>query len=138
MILVTGDRLSIDDCVRSVEAPEFGGIVVFLGTVRDNSEGKSTDHLEYEAYAEMAEETIAAIAGEAQARWPIAKFAVQHRTGELQIGEVSVIVAVSSAHRGEAFDACRYIIDELKTRAPIWKKEFGEAGEVWVGGPAAG
>jgi len=135
MIQVTDRPLSIDDCVRAVQSPDCGGIAVFVGTVRDNSEGKATDHLEYEAYTEMAEETIASIAGEASSRWPIAKYAVQHRTGELGIGEISVVVAVSAPHRPEAFDACRYIIDQLKARAPIWKKESGESGEVWVGGP---
>ena len=136
MITVQAEPLSVDDCIRHIAAPECGGLCVFLGTVRDNSDGQATDHLEYEAYAEMATETICAIMSEAKARWDITKTAVQHRTGKLEIGEVSVIVAVSSGHRAEAFEACRYIIDELKTRAPIWKKEFGEAGEVWVAGPS--
>src|SRR5579862_4444622 len=135
MIEVRSVPLSVDDCVRAVEAPECGGIVLFLGTVRDNSEGKRTDHLEYEAYVEMVETVIGHIVDEATSRWSIGHTAVQHRTGELQIGEISVIVAVSAPHRAEAFEAGRYIIDELKARAPIWKKEFGESGEVWVGGP---
>jgi molybdopterin synthase catalytic subunit len=137
MIQVADVALSIDACVANVAGPECGGICIFLGTVRDNFEGHATDHLEYEAYAEMAEETIQAIAGEARGRWPIARVAVQHRTGTLQIGEVSVIVAVSAPHRAEAFEACRYVIDELKERAPIWKKEVGESGEIWVGAPTA-
>jgi molybdopterin synthase catalytic subunit len=136
MIEITAGELSLDTCLKAVEGSEYGGICTFLGTVRDNSEGKSTDHLEYEAYREMASEVIAVILSEATANWDIGQVAVQHRTGRLEIGEISVIVAVSAAHRTEAFKACRYVIDQLKTRAPIWKKEFGEAGEMWVGGPA--
>jgi molybdopterin synthase catalytic subunit len=135
MIEITAAPLSVERCIAAVESPDCGGIDVFLGVVRDNSEGKSTDHLEYDAYPEMAEEVIRDIVSEAEARWLVGKIAVQHRTGELQIGEASVIIAVSAPHRAEAFEACRYVIDELKSRAPIWKKEFGETGEVWVGGP---
>ncbi|HEV3310148.1 MAG TPA: molybdenum cofactor biosynthesis protein MoaE [Chloroflexota bacterium] len=134
-VTIRSEPLSAGDCIAAVEAPGCGGIAVFLGTVRDNSDGKSTDHLEYDAYVEMAEEVIQTIVAEADSRWEIGRTAVQHRTGDLAIGEVSVIVAVAAAHRAGALDACRYIIDELKARAPIWKKEFGEGGEVWVGGP---
>lgn len=137
-VTVTSERLSADECIMLVEDPGCGGVVLFFGVVRDNSEGTATDHLEYEAYPEMAEDVIRLIAGEARQRWPVARVAVQHRTGELRIGEVSVIVAVSAPHRSEAFEACRYMIDELKRRAPIWKKEFGAGGEVWVAGPASG
>lgn len=128
--------LSADACIEQVSSPDCGGIAVFLGVVRDNFEGKATDHLEYEAYAEMAGEVIRTITEKAVQRWPIGRIAVQHRTGELEVGEISVIVAVSAPHRAEAFDACRYVIDELKVRAPIWKKEFGPDGETWVGTPA--
>jgi molybdopterin synthase catalytic subunit len=138
MIEISVDQLSVDRCLAAVESPDCGGVAVFLGVVRNNSEGMSTDHLEYEAYVEMAEQVIGDIVNEAAGQWPVGKIAVQHRTGELQIGEASVIVAVSAPHRAEAFDACRYVIDQLKIRAPIWKKEFGEAGEVWVGGPVSG
>src|SRR5581483_5038617 len=101
MIQITTEPLSVDTCISAVHDAGCGGICVFLGTVRDNSDGVATDHLEYESYAEMAAETIGAICTEASERWPIAKSAVQHRTGELQIGDVSVIVAVSSPHRAE-------------------------------------
>ncbi len=135
VIEITPESLSVERCIRAVESPSSGAIVTFLGTVRDNSEGKATDHLEYEAYAEMASEVIRGLAATAAERWSIDRVAAQHRVGQLQIGEVSVVVAVSAPHRGEAFEACRYIIDRLKTEAPIWKKEFGESGEMWVGGP---
>lgn len=136
MIEITEQPLSLDRCIRAVEGPGFGAIVTFLGTVRNNSEGKATDHLEYEAYREMTEEVIGRIVQEAKDRWPMGRVAIQHRLGPLEIGEVSVIIAVSAPHRAAAFDACRHVIDHLKLEAPIWKKEFGEAGKVWVGGPA--
>lgn len=130
------DRLlSVDACIDAVSAPDCGGVAVFLGVVRDNSEGHTTDHLSYDAYPEMAGDVIDTICAEAEERWPVRKIAVQHRTGQLEIGEVSVIVAVSTPHRAEAFEACRYVIDELKSRAPIWKKEFGPDGSTWVGTP---
>lgn len=135
LIHITDQRLSLDQCVRAVEAPDCGGIVTFLGTVRDNSDGKSTEHLEYESYAEMAEEVLREIVADAHQKWDVRHIAVQHRTGRLDIGEVSVIIAASAPHRAEAFMACRHVIERLKSEAPIWKKEYGEGGEVWVGGP---
>ena len=133
LVKITDLPLSVDCCLAQVESPDCGGIDIFLGVVRDNADGHATHHLWYEAYAEMAQGVIRQIAAEAQDRWGIGRVAVQHRTGELAIGEISVVVAVSAPHRAEAFSACRYIIDELKSRAPIWKKEFGVDGEVWVG-----
>lgn len=135
MIEILGESLSLDHCVSAVARPDCGAIVTFLGTVRDNVEGTRTDHLEYEAYREMAEEVIGQIVGEAQNRWPTGDVAVQHRVGTLAVGEISVAIAISAPHRGEAFEACHYVIDNLKARAPIWKKEFGDEGEYWVGGP---
>jgi MoaE-MoaD fusion protein len=135
LIEITDQRLSLDRCVQAVEAPDCGGIVTFLGTVRDNSDGASTDHLEYESYREMAETVLADIVADARRQWDVRAVAVQHRTGRLEIGEVSVIIATSAPHRAEAFAACRLIIERLKAEAPIWKKEYGESGEIWVGGP---
>lgn len=137
MIEITNEKLSVDRCMNHVQGAGYGGTVIFVGTVRDNSEGKSTDHLEYESYEEMARDVIAGIVGEASKRWALGRIAVQHRLDRLDIGDISVIVAVSAPHREEAFEACRYVIDQLKLHAPIWKKEFGELGETWVGGPAA-
>ncbi len=126
---------------RQVEAavadPGAGGIVVFHGVVRDNNYGQRVTHLEYEAYPEMAEREMARIGTEIVERWPETRTAMIHRIGRLEVGETSVVIAVSSPHRAEAFDACRFAIEELKVRVPIWKKEFAESGEFWVEGNAS-
>ncbi|MDQ6781363.1 MAG: molybdenum cofactor biosynthesis protein MoaE [Candidatus Eremiobacteraeota bacterium] len=109
-----------------------GAIVTFVGRVRDRARGHWVVKLEYEAYAEMAERVFAQIAAEAQSQFGVEDISVHHRSGTLVVGEVSVVVAVAAAHRAEAFDACRYVIDNLKQRAPIWKKEHGPQGAVWV------
>lgn len=115
--------------------PGAGAVVVFLGTVRDHSAGKEgVTHLEYEAYAEEVNGKIEQIVAEAADRWPLLKVAVEHRTGRVEVGEVSVGVSVSAAHRDVAFEAARYLIDELKQRAPIWKKEHWPGGAEWVEG----
>jgi molybdopterin synthase catalytic subunit len=126
---------SIDPAVisRFVAAADCGAVVMFLGTVRDSSPGRAgVTHLEYEAYAEQVEAEISRIVAEAHERWPIRRAAAVHRVGELEIGEISVSVAVSSPHRVDAFPAARYLIDELKSRAPIWKKEHWSDGAEWV------
>ena len=113
-------------------SPECGGIDVFIGTVRNNTKGKPVTRLEFEAYEVMALREMEKIATTAFEKWPLQKVLIHHRTGVLQIGEIPVIIAVAAAHRGAAFDACRYIIDTLKQTVPIWKKEVFEDGEVWV------
>jgi molybdopterin synthase catalytic subunit len=118
---------------RAVADPAAGGICTFSGVVRDNSRGKRVLYLEYEAYPEMAVKQMEVIAAEVRARWSVRQIAMVHRTGRLEIGEASVVIAVSSAHRGEAFEACRYAIDRLKQILPVWKKEVWEGGEYWVG-----
>ena len=116
-----------------VFAPDCGAVVTFLGTVRDHSTGRDgVTGLEYEAYAEQVEPEITRIVAETRQRWPVRKVAAVHRVGDLGVGEVSVAVAVSSPHRGDAFPAARYLIDELKARAPIWKKEHWSGGAEWV------
>jgi molybdopterin synthase catalytic subunit len=135
MIELSHDPLSLDRCVRAVRRPESGGLVTFVGMVRDHSDGKTVTHLEYEAYEPMALDKLQQVAHEAEERWPIQALAIQHRLGRLTVGDDAVVVAVACAHRGEAFAACQYVIDRLKEIVPIWKKEFGEDGEVWVGGP---
>lgn len=117
------DRVSGDDC---------GGVVVFLGAVRDHSKGHDIRHLEYEAYAGMAEAEMDGIAQEAAGRWPGSRVAIAHRTGHLGIGELAVVVAAAAPHRAEAFEAARFSIDTLKERVPIWKKEVTTDGEYWV------
>jgi molybdopterin synthase catalytic subunit len=115
-----------------VSGPGMGGIVVFVGAVRDEARGRAIRHLEYEAYPGMAEREMERIADEAAGRWPGARVAIAHRTGRLEIGEVAVVVAAAAPHRAEAFAACRFAIDTLKERVPIWKKEFAADGEYWV------
>ena len=121
--------------VEEVSGPSTGAIALFLGTVRDHSPGKQDiTHLEYEAYEGHVEAKIDEILDEATARWPIDKVVVEHRIGRVELAEASVAVAVASAHRAEAFAAARYLIDELKMRAPIWKKECWPGGEEWSPG----
>ena len=117
----------------SVADPGAGGVCVFSGVVRDNSRGKRVLYLEYEAYPAMAVKQMQAIADEIRARWQIKQVSMAHRVGRLEIGEASVCIAVSAPHRAEAFEACRYAIDRLKTILPVWKKEVWEGGEYWVG-----
>ncbi|HLY31214.1 MAG TPA: molybdenum cofactor biosynthesis protein MoaE [Ktedonobacterales bacterium] len=111
-----------------------GGIVTFEGVVRDNARGKRVRALEYDAYPEMAEQELARISAEVERRWQTNAIALVHRIGRLELGECSVVVIVACPHRAEAFEACRYAIDTLKTSVPIWKKEIGENGEEWVEG----
>ena len=111
-----------------------GAVLLFEGIVRDNSRGRPTHFLEYEAYEPMALEQMRQLAREARACWPVDGIAIVHRLGRLEIGETSVAIAVTAAHRGPAFDACRSLIDRLKKTVPIWKKEHFEDGEVWVEG----
>ena len=124
------DHAELTERVRSNSA---GAVVTFLGTVREISEGRRTTALDYEAYPEMAERKMHEIEAEARARWPIIEAALVHRVGHLELGEVSVAVAVSCPHRGQAFEACRYLIDRLKEVVPIWKRENWADGESeWV------
>ncbi len=134
-VRVTDRPISADRLARSVASPHAGAIATFEGVVRDHHGGKSVAFLAYEAYAPMAEKILQQIASEAARRWRIEAVAVHHRTGRLGIGEVSVAIAVSSAHRGEAFEALRYVIDTIKERAPIWKRETGPDGSFWIEGP---
>jgi molybdopterin synthase catalytic subunit len=124
--------LDVAAVVARVSGPGIGGVVTFLGAVRDHARGREIEHLEYEAYTGMAEREMAKIAAEAGARWPGVRVAIAHRTGRLEIGELAVVVAAGAAHRAEAFAACRFAIDTLKQTVPIWKKEFATDGEHWV------
>ena len=112
-----------------------GAIAVFVGTVRDHSDGREgVTHLEYEEFEERVEEVIRNIVDEAIAKWPVLAAVVEHRVGRVDLGEPAVVVAVSTAHRDDAFNAARYLIDELKARAPLWKKEHWPGGAEWVEG----
>jgi molybdopterin synthase catalytic subunit len=137
IIKVTQDPL--DDAIRQalieeVCRPSDGGVVIFLGVVRESSRGKPIRYLEYDAYIEMAEQEMSAIAAEVTSRWATDHVAMVHRIGRLEIGECSVIIVVACPHRAEAFAACQYAIDTLKSTVPIWKKEVGLDGEEWVEG----
>jgi molybdopterin synthase catalytic subunit len=134
VIKLTHEPLDRDALIAAISHSSVGGIVIFEGVVRDNARGKQVSYLEYDVYEEMAEKQIRTIVAEAIQRWGVERIAVAHRFGRLEIGEASVIIAVASPHRGEAFDACRYIIDTLKTTVPIWKKEVATNGEEWVEG----
>lgn len=122
------------EIIEGLKAPEDGAVVVFDGFVRNNFKGRQTLYLEYEAYEPMAYAKMREIGAEIRAKFPIHRLAVVHRLGRLEIGETSVWIAVSSPHRGAAFDACRYAIDTLKRSVPIWKKEFFVGGAVWADG----
>ena len=124
--------LSLDDAVAAASDARWGGVVVFLGTVRDASRGKRVTHLEYEAYPEMAEAKMRQIAVALEAKHAPCRVILHHRVGDLAIGEIAVIVVAGAPHRDAAFAAAREAIDELKTVVPIWKKEYAEDGAVWI------
>ncbi len=127
----------IDTAALAVEVnrPDSGATVVFLGTVRDHSKGKvGVTHLDYEVYSEMVEPKIAEVVSLACEKWPVLAAAVEHRSGVVKVGQTSVAVAIAAAHRADAFEAAKFIIDELKTTAPIWKKEFWPGGSEWSQG----
>jgi molybdopterin synthase catalytic subunit/molybdopterin converting factor small subunit len=123
-------RPSVDEALDAVADPDAGGTVAFVGTVR--TDGGRVSRLEYSAYEAMADRVLGEVAEEAAAKWPLHGVAILHGVGDLRAGERTVVVAASAAHRGEAFEACRHLIDEVKRRAPIWKKEVGPGGERWV------
>jgi len=131
-LFLTDRPLSVEEAYRSVVREDCGAVALFVGTVRNHHEGKSVREIDYSAFIEMAEKEFARIVMEAEARWSLGHWYVAHRTGKLRPGEASVIVAVSSEHRAEAFEACRFAIERLKKTAPIWKEEFYDEGKAWV------
>lgn len=134
-VTVGPDPIDGGALLAEVNRSDSGATVLFLGTVRDHSAGKTgVTHLEYEVFAEQVEPKIAEIVTDAGERWPILEAVVEHRSGTVEVGETSVAVAISCAHRSDAFESARYIIDELKRRAPIWKKEFWPGGSEWSPG----
>ena len=129
---ITAEELSADEVVGRLDDPANGAVLAFVGVVRGETDGRQVLYLEYEAYPEMAEATLQQIGEEVQERWKgIRQVAIVHRVGRLEIGETSVVVAVSAAHRAEVFDATHYAIDRLKEIAPIWKKEVWTDGAEW-------
>jgi len=132
-IAVLSETLELAAVLACVEGPGQGAIVTFTGTVRRHGQQPNVARLEYEAYVPMAEQVLASIADELEREYPGARVAIHHRIGTLVVGEIAVVIAASAPHRAEAFDACRAAIERLKQRAPIWKKEIGEDGAVWIG-----
>ncbi|WP_026800213.1 molybdenum cofactor biosynthesis protein MoaE [Pontibacillus halophilus] len=130
---ITEKFISIEDVVHKVIRPEAGAINTFIGTVRELTDGKRTLYLTYEAYASMAEKMMARIGTEIEEKWPDAKVAITHRVGRLEISDVAVVLAVSTPHRADAYEASRYAIERIKQMVPIWKKEHWDTGEEWIG-----
>ena len=130
---VTSDVLSVDALVRAVLTNGDGAVVTFVGTVRDNNDGRDVLALEYEAYSDMAEAEMERIGMEMVEKWGLHGIAMRHRVGKLAVGEISVVIATSSPHRREAFEACSEALDLLKARVPVWKKEYYTDGTQWVG-----
>lgn len=132
MIELTDQPIDVQWVIGEASSDEAGAVSVFIGTVRNMTDGKRVVKLDFESYEKMAITEVQNIVEEAKDRWPVQKIAVVHRTGELVISDIAVCIAVSCPHRAEAFEACRFIIDTLKETVPIWKKEFFEDDEVWV------
>lgn len=136
-VTITREKLDAGEVIGDVMRPDCGGIVVFIGTIRDSFEGKKVRRIEVEAYDEMAVDDLKKILQEAVMRHKAAEASISHRTGKLNVGDIVVVVAVSAPHRREAFQACKDIIDRMKQTTPIWKQEFFEGGSQWVGGGEA-
>ena len=130
---LSADPLSLDAVVREVSRDDAGAIATFTGTVRNRSRDRDVRYLEYEAYEGMAEQTMATLAAELKRRHSLTEIAIHHRVGRVEIGEPSVVIAVSAPHRGDALAACKEAIDTLKQTVPLWKKEVYEGGEEWIG-----
>ncbi len=133
-VAITREPIDATALIQDIKGDADGAVCTFDGIVRDNTRGRRTLHLDYEAYEEMAVEQMRGLAAKAIAKFGVRDVALVHRLGRLTVGETSVLIAVASAHRGMAFDACRWLIDTLKKTVPIWKKEQFEDGSVWADG----
>jgi molybdopterin synthase catalytic subunit len=134
VVAISQKPIDVEQIISSIFTPRSGGIGIFVGTVRNHSQGKRVRQLEYTAYVPMAEKQMTEIEKEIRAKWIVEGVALVHRIGTLKIGDIAVVTAVSAAHRTEAFEACRYAIDQVKAIVPIWKKEYFEEGHAWVVG----
>ena len=130
---LTEEPIDVNAVVAEVETPEAGAIVTFVGTTRAHSRGRTVHHLDYEAYGGMAEQVMAELAGGLKSRYDLCEVAIAHRVGRVEIGGLSVVIAVSAPHRADALAACKEAIDTLKQTVPLWKKEVYEGGEEWIG-----
>ena len=135
-VKIVRERIDTEAVVGRLKQPSDGAAVIFDGVVRDNTRGRRTLYLDYEAYEAMALKQMESLAVEARARFAVRGVSIIHRLGRLEIGETSVLIVVAAAHRGAAFEACHWIIDTLKKTVPIWKKEYFEDGAVWADGEA--
>ena len=133
MYEITEGKIDVESLLDVVRNPAAGAVALFIGSTRNENEGRAVERLEYEAYREMAIAEIQRLGAEIERRWPGVSVAIVHRVGDVPIGEASVAVAASAAHRDEAFEACRYGIDTLKETVPIWKKEYYRDGSCWIG-----
>jgi molybdopterin synthase catalytic subunit len=134
VIEIRREEFSVDEVVESLLTEGMGAVVTFVGVVRDSSKGRLVEHIEIEVYKEMAYKQLEAIRDEAIENFGVEEVSVIHRYGTLKVSESIMMIAVGAAHRGEAFDACRYVINNIKKRVPIWKKEVTPDGESWVEG----
>lgn len=132
MVSITSDPIDVSSALTLLQSDQAGAIDFFLGMVRDNTQQRSVDHLEYEAYDRMAISEMRKIVEQAREQWSILECVVVHRKGTLRVGEIAVLIGVSTPHRADSFEACRYIIDTIKQTVPIWKKEVFTDGETWV------
>ncbi|MFD2924265.1 molybdenum cofactor biosynthesis protein MoaE [Halobacillus naozhouensis] len=133
LFCITDDPISVEEVVQLVSRREAGAINTFIGTVREFTYGKRTLHLEYQTYRSMAEKKLEQLGVEIEERWPEAKTAIVHRVGRLDIEDVAVVIAVSTPHRADSYEASRYAIERIKEMVPIWKKEHWEDGDAWIG-----
>jgi len=134
MIRVTKEDFSVDEVLESIRSGSMGALVTFVGVVRDSSKGRRVDRIEIQVYEEMAKRQLEAIRDEAIERFGIEEVAIIHRHGSLKVSDNIMMIAVGGGHRREAFDACRYVLESIKERVPIWKKEITPEGEFWVEG----
>ncbi len=132
MIILTEDELQPSSAIEAVRSDACGALVLFAGSVRSPSGGREVYGLLYESYREMALRKMEEIVAEAESRWDLGKIALMHRTGRIGTGEMSILIAVSSPHRDEAYAAARFLLEEVKANVPIWKKELAESGDEWV------
>lgn len=140
LLAIGAAPLALEPLVSAVAAESDGmdgAVVTFLGLVRNHNQGRRVQYLDYEAYPSLALRAFARISDEARGRWPRVRVALHHRTGRLEIGEASVAIVAASPHRGDAYAACRYVIERVKQIAPIWKREYFDGGDVWIEGATA-
>lgn len=135
LIDITNEPLEPETITASVRKPVNGAVVTFLGTTRNQTADRKVQYLEYESYKPMAERKLAEIADDIREKWDLSDVAISHRLGRLEIEDISLVVAIASPHRKDAFDACQYSIDRIKSVVPIWKKEYFEDGEIWIESP---